>query len=173
MKVKSEKEIAKIVFVFLPMVMQPLLNFFFLVLVAKHCTLEEYGSLALSMVLVSVVIGFSDFGLRDYLLSKGAIDKILDFGSTVGGALGDAIKKDPLKAVQFLGGSLASWYAADEKKKAADLANRNLTQAQIDKENRLNASVTGQSAPKGIIQRELQRTDGSAVFNANRNINRG
>ncbi|WP_162988055.1 lipopolysaccharide biosynthesis protein [Stutzerimonas urumqiensis] len=83
MKVKSEKEIAKIVFVFLPMVMQPLLNFFFLVLVAKHCTLEEYGSLALSMVLVSVVIGFSDFGLRDYLLSKGAIDKGLSSGENL------------------------------------------------------------------------------------------
>lgn len=83
MKKKFDKEIGKIAFVFLPMVMQPLLNFFFLILVAKYCSLEEYGSLALSMVLVSVIVGFSDFGLRDYLLSKGAIDKGLSSGENL------------------------------------------------------------------------------------------
>ncbi len=80
---KSDHEIAKIAFVFVPMVLQPLLNFFFLILVARHSSLEEYGSLALSMVLVSVVVGFSDFGLRDYLLSKGAIAKGLSSGENL------------------------------------------------------------------------------------------
>ena len=46
MKKKFDKEIGKIAFVFLPMVMQPRLNFFFLILVAKYCSLEAYGSLA-------------------------------------------------------------------------------------------------------------------------------
>jgi len=80
---KSDSEITKIAFVFVPMVLQPLLNFLFLILVAKHSSLEEYGSLALSMVLVSVVVGFSDFGLRDYLLSKGAIAKGLSSGENL------------------------------------------------------------------------------------------
>jgi O-antigen/teichoic acid export membrane protein len=83
MKKKFDKEIAKVAFVFLPMVMQPLLTFFFLIVVAQHCSLEEYGSLALSMVLISVIVGFSDFGLRDYLLSKGAIDKGLSSGENL------------------------------------------------------------------------------------------
>jgi O-antigen/teichoic acid export membrane protein len=80
---KSDHEIAKLAFVFLPMVLQPLLNFLFLILAARHTSLEEYGSLALSMVLVSVVVGFSDFGLRDYLLSRGAIAKGLSSGENL------------------------------------------------------------------------------------------
>lgn len=80
---KLEGELAKMVFVVVPMVLQPLLNFCFLLLVARASSLEVYGSLALSIVLVSVIVGFSDLGLRDYLLSKPAINAGLSSGENL------------------------------------------------------------------------------------------
>jgi O-antigen/teichoic acid export membrane protein len=80
---KLEGELAKMVFVVVPMVIHPLLNFFFLLLVAETTSLEIYGSFALCIVLVSVIIGFSDMGLRDYLLSKTAIKQGLSSGENL------------------------------------------------------------------------------------------
>ncbi|WP_415054088.1 oligosaccharide flippase family protein [Halopseudomonas sp.] len=80
---KLEGELAKMVFVVVPMVLQPLLNFCFLLLVARASSLEIYGSLALCIVLVSIIVGFSDLGLRDYLLSKPAVDRGLSSGENL------------------------------------------------------------------------------------------
>ncbi|MBQ0777173.1 MAG: oligosaccharide flippase family protein [Pseudomonas sp.] len=80
---RLEGELAKMVFVVVPMVLQPLLNFCFLLLVARASSLEVYGSLALCIVLVSIIVGFSDLGLRDYLLSKPAVDSGLSNGENL------------------------------------------------------------------------------------------
>lgn len=76
-------ELGKMVFVVVPMVLQPVLTFLFLLLVARSSLIETYGSLALSIVMVSVITGFSDLGLRDYLLSKSAIAKGISHGDNL------------------------------------------------------------------------------------------
>lgn len=80
---KLQGELAKMLLVVVPMVVQPLLNFCFLLLVARANSLEIYGSLALCIVLVSLIVGFSDMGLRDYLLSKSAINRGLSSGENL------------------------------------------------------------------------------------------
>lgn len=80
---KLEGELGRIVLVIVPMVVQPLLNFCFLLLVANSSSLETYGALALCIVLFSLIVGFSDMGLRDYLLSKTAIKQGLSSGQNL------------------------------------------------------------------------------------------
>lgn len=80
---KLNGELGKMIYVVIPMVLQPLLTFAFLLLVARSSAIESYGSLALSIVMVSVIVGFSDLGLRDYLLSKNAINKGISSGENL------------------------------------------------------------------------------------------
>ncbi len=54
----------------MPMILQPVLGFCFLILVANSTSVQEYGALSFAIVLVSTVVSFSDLGLRDYLLSS-------------------------------------------------------------------------------------------------------
>ena len=108
---KLNKELGKMVFVSIPMVLQPLLNFCFLLLVARFSSLAEYGSLALALVLMSVIVGFSDLGLRDYLLSKGAIRKGLSSGENLflPASLGFlALAAGSLLYLQFIGDTRTS-----------------------------------------------------------------
>jgi O-antigen/teichoic acid export membrane protein len=80
---KLNVELGKMGLVVVPMVLQPLLNFCFLLLVARQAPMEQYGALALSLVLVSVIVGFADLGLRDFLLGKGAIRRGLSTGENL------------------------------------------------------------------------------------------
>ncbi len=80
---KFNGELGKMVYVVIPMILQPLLTFAFLLLVARSSAIESYGALALSIVLASVVITFSDVGLRDYLLSRNAINKGISRGENL------------------------------------------------------------------------------------------
>ncbi|WP_188981934.1 oligosaccharide flippase family protein [Pseudomonas matsuisoli] len=76
-------ELSKIVFVVIPMALQPVLNFILLVLVARFSPQEAYGALAFGMVMMTILTNFSDMGLRDYLLSKGAIKEGLSSGENL------------------------------------------------------------------------------------------
>lgn len=67
----------------IPMVLQPALSFVFLALVANIATVKVYGSLSLALVLVSIIVSFSDLGLRDFLLSKKSIEMSLSKGSNL------------------------------------------------------------------------------------------
>lgn len=80
---KLNAELGKMGLVLFPMVLQPFLNFCFLLLVARRAPMEEYGGLALSIVLMSLIVGFADLGLRDYLLSKSAIRRGLSTGENL------------------------------------------------------------------------------------------
>lgn len=48
---------------------------FFLIMVARVTSLSLYGSLSYALVLIAVLIGFSDLGLRDFFLSKEGLEK--------------------------------------------------------------------------------------------------
>lgn len=80
---KLNRELGKMAVVAVPMVLQPLLNFGFLILVARLAPLADYGALALAMVLLTMVVGFSDLGLRDFLLGKTGIDRGLSSGENL------------------------------------------------------------------------------------------
>ncbi len=103
---KLNAELGKMGLVLVPMVLQPFLNFCFLLLVARQAPMEQYGGLALSIVLMSLIVGFADLGLRDYLLSKGAIRRGLATGenllipSTLGFV---ALSSASLAYTQYLG----------------------------------------------------------------------
>lgn len=62
-------------FVSLPMVLTPAFNMLFLVLVARTVDLTSYGNLSYALALISILVGFSDLGLRDYFLSKDGVAK--------------------------------------------------------------------------------------------------
>ncbi|MBP7174541.1 MAG: oligosaccharide flippase family protein [Cloacibacterium sp.] len=64
------KELINICSVALSMILPPALNFLFLIFVAHLTEINVYGELAICIALVSVLTGFSDLGLRDFLLSK-------------------------------------------------------------------------------------------------------
>jgi len=83
LKKRTAREIIGFGFVSMPMILQPLLSFLFLVSVANTSPVEIYGVLSLSIVLTSVLVSFSDVGLRDYLLSKGGIEKGLSQGENL------------------------------------------------------------------------------------------
>ncbi|MDG9758572.1 hypothetical protein N7365_10735 [Pseudomonas sediminis] len=68
-------ELIKMMFVSLPMVLTPAFNVLFLVLVARTVNLTLYGNLSYGLALISILVGFSDLGLRDYFLSKDGITK--------------------------------------------------------------------------------------------------
>lgn len=70
-----KKELNKVFFVALPMVLAPLLNMVFMILVARNVEVEYYGSFSYVLALIAILIGFSDLGLRDYLLSKDGLTK--------------------------------------------------------------------------------------------------
>ncbi len=80
---KLNRELGKMAVVAVPMVLQPLLNFGFLILVARLAPLADYGALALAMVMLTMVVGFSDLGLRDFLLGKTGIDRGLSSGENL------------------------------------------------------------------------------------------
>ena len=80
---KLNAELGKMSLVLVPMMLQPFLNFCFLLLVARQLPIEEYGGLALSIVLLSLIVGFADLGLRDYLLSKSAARRGLAKGENL------------------------------------------------------------------------------------------
>ena len=65
-----KKELRKILLVSLPMIMTPAFNMIFLILAARVVDVTAYGNLAYTITLASILIGFSDLGLRDYFLSK-------------------------------------------------------------------------------------------------------
>lgn len=68
-------ELIKMMFVSLPMVLTPAFNMLFLVLVARTVDLTSYGNLSYALALISILVGFSDLGLRDYFLSKDGVAK--------------------------------------------------------------------------------------------------
>ncbi|WP_462383716.1 oligosaccharide flippase family protein [Pseudomonas sp. Marseille-QA0892] len=80
---KKLNELSKIVFVVVPMALQPVLAFVLLVLVAHMAPQEAYGALALSMVMMTFLVGFADLGLRDFLLSRPAIEAGLSKGENL------------------------------------------------------------------------------------------
>lgn len=59
----------------LPMVLMPAFNMLFLIIVARQVSVSNYGSLAYTITLVALLIGFSDLGLRDFFLSKSGTAK--------------------------------------------------------------------------------------------------
>lgn len=65
-----KKELAKMILVSLPMVLTPAFNMIFLIAVARIVDVSSYGNLAYVLALISILVGFSDLGLRDYFLSK-------------------------------------------------------------------------------------------------------
>lgn len=64
------KELINVCSVALSMILPPALNFLFLIFVAHLAEINVYGELAICIALVSILTGFSDLGLRDFLLSK-------------------------------------------------------------------------------------------------------
>ena len=73
---KLNSELGKMSLVLVPMVLQPFLNFCFLLLVARRAPMEEYGGLALSIVLLSLIVGFADLGLRGGLPEFAAVSGV-------------------------------------------------------------------------------------------------
>lgn len=63
------------VLVTIPMVLNPVFNMLFMILVARELDVIEYGYLAYSIVLISLLVGFSDLGLRDFFLSRVGLNK--------------------------------------------------------------------------------------------------
>ena len=57
------------------MVLTPVFNMLFLVVVARGVDVLTYGNFAYAVTLISILIGFSDLGLRDYFLSKDGLTK--------------------------------------------------------------------------------------------------
>jgi len=66
-----------------PMLLNPLLSFVFLIIVANYSEVRVYGDLVFAITLSTIVISFSDFGLRDFLLGKKAVDDNISIGANL------------------------------------------------------------------------------------------
>ena len=81
MKMILNKELINVCSVALSMILPPALNFLFLIFVAHLTAINVYGELAICIALVSVLTGFSDLGLRDFLLSKKGLSQSYSNGN--------------------------------------------------------------------------------------------
>lgn len=80
---RKAHELFKLGLVATPMLLQPLLGLSFLIMVSQQATQIEYGALAFNLVILSMIVSFSDLGLRDYLLSRDAIENGLSKGANL------------------------------------------------------------------------------------------
>ncbi len=64
------KELKKIFVVSMPMILAPLSSLLFLIIVAKGVDVKYFGDFSYVLVFFSLLVGFSDLGLKDYFLSK-------------------------------------------------------------------------------------------------------